>query len=178
MSRIGRKPIVLPAGVEFSKKENVVTVKGPLGQLQKAVPQAIDIKLEDNQVIVSRRSDNKTDRSLHGLTRTLIANMVEGVTKGFTKTLELVGVGYRAAKQGNSVALSVGYSHPVNITPPKGVELEVPSPNKIIIKGIDKEAVGSLAASIHAVRKPEPYKGKGIKYDTEYVRRKVGKTGK
>jgi large subunit ribosomal protein L6 len=178
MSRIGRKPIVLPAGVEFSKKDNVVTVKGPLGQLQKAVPQAIDIKLEDNQVIVSRRSDNKTDRSLHGLTRTLIANMVEGVTKGFTKTLELVGVGYRAAKQGNSVALSVGYSHPVNITPPKGVELEVPSPNKIIIKGIDKEAVGSLAASIHAVRKPEPYKGKGIKYDTEYVRRKVGKTGK
>ncbi|HHU30376.1 MAG: 50S ribosomal protein L6 [Bacillota bacterium] len=178
MSRIGRKPIVLPAGVEFSKKENVVTVKGPLGQLQKAVPQAIDIKLEDNQVIVSRRSDNKTDRSLHGLTRTLIANMVEGVTKGFTKTLELVGVGYRAAKQGNSVALSVGYSHPVNITPPKGVELEVPSPNKIIIKGIDKEAVGSLAASIRAVRKPEPYKGKGIKYDTEYVRRKVGKTGK
>jgi large subunit ribosomal protein L6 len=168
----------LPAGVEFSKKENVVTVKGPLGQLQKAVPQAIDIKLEDNQVIVSRRSDNKTDRSLHGLTRTLIANMVEGVTKGFTKTLELVGVGYRAAKQGNSVALSVGYSHPVNITPPKGVELEVPSPNKIIIKGIDKEAVGSLAASIRAVRKPEPYKGKGIKYDTEYVRRKVGKTGK
>ncbi len=178
MSRIGRKPIVLPAGVEFSKKDNVVTVKGPLGQLQKAVPQAIDIKLEDNQVIVSRRSDNKTDRSLHGLTRTLIANMVEGVTKGFTKTLELVGVGYRAAKQGNSVALSVGYSHPVNITPPKGVELEVPSPNKIIIKGIDKEAVGSLAASIRAVRKPEPYKGKGIKYDTEYVRRKVGKTGK
>ncbi|NLZ94020.1 MAG: 50S ribosomal protein L6 [Firmicutes bacterium] len=178
MSRIGRKPIQLPAGVEVTNENNVVTVKGPLGQLQKALPQEMNITIEDNQIIVTRNSDEKTERSLHGLTRTLLANMVEGVTKGYTKTLELVGVGYRATKQGDNVVLSIGYSHPVNIIPPAGIQLEVPAPTKIVVKGIDKQAVGNLAANIRAVRKPEPYKGKGIKYDTERVRRKVGKTGK
>ncbi|NLZ39002.1 MAG: 50S ribosomal protein L6 [Firmicutes bacterium] len=178
MSRIGRKPIQLPAGVEVTNENNVITVKGPLGQLQKAMPKAMNIKIEDNQIIVTRNSDDKTERSLHGLTRTLIANMVEGVTKGYAKTLELVGVGYRATKQGDSVVLSIGYSQPVNITPPAGVQLEVPAPTKIVVKGIDKEAVGRLAANIRAVREPEPYKGKGIKYENERVRRKVGKTGK
>ena len=178
MSRIGRKPIQLPAGVEVINNNNVVTVKGHLGQLQKALPREIEIKVEDNQVVVTRHNDEKTQRSLHGLTRTLIANMVEGVTKGYSKTLELVGVGYRATKQGNYVVLNIGYSNPVNITPPQGIELEVPAPNRIVVKGIDKEAVGSTAANIRAVREPDPYKGKGIKYDTERVRSKVGKTGK
>ncbi|HZK24637.1 MAG TPA: 50S ribosomal protein L6 [Oscillospiraceae bacterium] len=178
MSRIGRKPIQLPAGVEIINNDNVVTVKGPLGQLQKALPTVIEIKVEDNQVVVSRHNDEKTQRSLHGLTRTLIANMVDGVTKGYSKTLELVGVGYRATKQGSNVVLNIGYSNPVNVTPPQGIELEVPAPTKIVVKGIDKEAVGSMAANIRAIREPEPYKGKGIKYDTERVRRKVGKTGK
>lgn len=178
MSRIGRKPIQLPAGVEVVNNDNVVTVKGPLGQLQKALPKVIEIKVEDNQVVVSRHNDEKTQRSLHGLTRTLIANMVDGVTKGYAKTLEMVGVGYRATKQGSNVVLNIGYSNPVNITPPPGIELEVPAPTKIVVKGIDKEAVGSMAANIRAIREPEPYKGKGIKYDTERVRRKVGKTGK
>ncbi|MDW7651539.1 MAG: 50S ribosomal protein L6 [Bacillota bacterium] len=178
MSRIGRKPIQLPAGVEFSKQDNVVTVKGPLGQLQKELPRVINVEVQDNEVIVTRNSESKEQRSLHGLTRTLVANMVEGVTKGYSKTLELVGVGYRATKQGDSVAIAIGYSHPVNIAPPQGIELEVPTPTKIVVKGIDKEAVGSLAANIRAVREPEPYKGKGIKYETERIRRKVGKTGK
>lgn len=178
MSRIGRKPIQLPDGVEFSKKDNVVTVKGPLGQLQRELPRLINVELEDNQILVTRNTDSKEERSLHGLTRTLVANMVEGVTKGYSKTLELVGVGYRATKQGDGIVISIGYSHPVNVTPPAGIELEVPAPTKIVVKGIDKEAVGSLAANIRAVREPEPYKGKGIKYDTERIRRKVGKTGK
>ncbi|NLM52684.1 MAG: 50S ribosomal protein L6 [Firmicutes bacterium] len=178
MSRIGRKPIQLPQGVEFSLKDNIVTVKGPLGQLQKAMPDAINITLEGDTVVVTRNSDEKKDRALHGLTRTLIANMVEGVTKGFSKTLELVGVGYRATKQGDGLVLNVGYSQPVNIKPPQGIQFEVPAPNKIVVKGIDKEVVGSIAANIRAVREPEPYKGKGIKYETERVRRKVGKTGK
>lgn len=178
MSRIGRKSIPLPAGVEFTKNENVVTVRGPLGQLQKELPKAINVNVDGDKIVVTRNSDEKSDRSLHGLTRTLVANMVEGVTKGYTKTLELVGVGYRATKQGDSVVIAIGYSHPVNINPPQGIELEVPAPTKIVVKGIDKEAVGSLAANIRAVREPEPYKGKGIKYDTERIRRKVGKTGK
>ncbi|MCR3921130.1 MAG: 50S ribosomal protein L6 [Firmicutes bacterium] len=178
MSRIGRKPIQLPAGVECTSNDNLVTVKGPLGQLQKQLPKLMNISIEDNQVIVTRNNDEKNERSLHGLTRTLIANMVDGVTKGYSKTLELVGVGYRATKQGENVVIAIGYSHPVNINPPQGIQLEVPAPTKIVVKGIDKEAVGSLAANIRAVREPEPYKGKGIKYDTERVRRKVGKTGK
>lgn len=178
MSRIGRRPIQLPEGVEFAKKDNVVTVKGPLGQLQRELPRVINVELQDNQVLVTRNTDCKEERSLHGLTRTLVANMVDGVTKGYSKTLELVGVGYRATKQGDAVVINIGYSHPVNIIPPAGVQLEVPAPTKIVVKGIDKEAVGSLAANIRAVREPEPYKGKGIKYETERIRRKVGKTGK
>jgi len=178
MSRIGRKPIQLPAGVEFTKKDNVVTVKGPLGQLQRELHRLMNVQLQDDKILVTRNSDSKEERSLHGLTRTLVANMVDGVTKGYSKTLELVGVGYRATKQGDAVVINIGYSHPVNIVPPAGIELEVPLPTKIVVKGIDKEAVGSLAANIRAVREPEPYKGKGIKYDTERIRRKVGKTGK
>ncbi|MBS4007417.1 MAG: 50S ribosomal protein L6 [Clostridium sp.] len=178
MSRIGRKPIQLPAGVEFTKKDNIVTVKGPLGQLQRELHRLMNVELQDGSILVTRNNDSKEERSLHGLTRTLVANMVEGVTKGFSKTLELVGVGYRATKQGDAVVINIGYSHPVNIVPPAGIELEVPLPTKIVVKGIDKEAVGSLAANIRAVREPEPYKGKGIKYDTERIRRKVGKTGK
>jgi len=178
MSRIGRKPIQLPAGVEFTKKDNVVTVKGPLGQLQRELHRLMNVQLRDDLILVTRNNDSKEERSLHGLTRTLVANMVEGVTKGYSKTLELVGVGYRATKQGDAIVINIGYSHPVNIVPPAGIELEVPLPTKIVVKGIDKEAVGSLAANIRAVREPEPYKGKGIKYDTERIRRKVGKTGK
>ncbi|MCL4462778.1 MAG: 50S ribosomal protein L6 [Firmicutes bacterium] len=178
MSRIGRKPIQLPAGVEFTKKDNVVTVKGPLGQLQRELHRLMNVELRDDLILVTRNNDSKEERSLHGLTRTLVANMVEGVTKGYSKTLELVGVGYRATKQGDAIVINIGYSHPVNIVPPAGIELEVPLPTKIVVKGIDKEAVGSLAANIRAVREPEPYKGKGIKYDTERIRRKVGKTGK
>jgi large subunit ribosomal protein L6 len=178
MSRIGRKPIQLPEGVEFSKKDNVVTVKGPLGQLEKELPQIINVNVQENEVLVTRNTDSKEERSLHGLTRTLVANMVDGVTKGYSKTLELVGVGYRATKQGDNVVISIGYSHPVHIVPPEGLVLEVPAPTKIVVKGIDKEAVGSLAANIRAVREPEPYKGKGIKYENERIRRKVGKTGK
>jgi len=178
MSRIGRKPIQLPAGVEFTKKDNVVTVKGPLGQLQRELHRLMNVELRDDFILVTRNNDSKEERSLHGLTRTLVANMVEGVTKGYSKTLELVGVGYRATKQGDAIVINIGYSHPVNIVPPAGIELEVPLPTKIVVKGIDKEAVGSIAANIRAVREPEPYKGKGIKYDTERIRRKVGKTGK
>ncbi|MBS3947315.1 MAG: 50S ribosomal protein L6 [Dethiobacter sp.] len=179
MSRIGRKPIPLPVGVEVTQEEGgVLAVKGPLGRLERVLPRGVSVQLEDNQIVVSRASDSKEHCALHGLSRTLVANMVDGVNKGYTKTLELVGVGYRATRQGDKVVLSVGYSHPVNIVPPAGIQLEVPVPNKIIVKGIDKEAVGSVAAKIRAVREPEPYKGKGIKYETERVRRKVGKTGK
>ena len=146
--------------------------------MQRELHHLISVNLEDNQIVVTRDADTKEERSLHGLTRTLVANMVDGVTKGYSKTLELVGVGYRATKQGDNVTIAIGYSHPVNIVPPQGIELEVPAPTKIVVKGIDKEAVGSIAANIRAVREPEPYKGKGIKYSTEKVRRKVGKTGK
>jgi large subunit ribosomal protein L6 len=178
MSRIGRKPISLPAGVEVTRDGGTLAVRGPLGRLERVLPEGVTVQLADNQVIIARVSDSKEHCALHGLSRTLVANMVDGVSKGYAKTLELVGVGYRAAKQGEKVLLSVGYSHSVSIVPPAGIELEVPAPNKIVVKGIDKEAVGSMAAKIRAVREPEPYKGKGIKYETERVRRKVGKTGK
>jgi large subunit ribosomal protein L6 len=178
MSRIGRKPINLPAGVEVTRDEGLLTVSGPLGKLERVLPDGVTVELADNRIIVGRVSDSKKHCALHGLCRTLVANMVDGVSKGYAKSLELVGVGYRAAKQGDKLLLTVGYSHPVAIVPPPGIELEVPSPNKIVVKGIDKESVGSMAAKIRAVREPEPYKGKGIKYETERVRRKVGKTGK
>lgn len=179
MSRTGSKPIFIPEGVQVNVgPENVVTVKGPKGQLVKQMPGEMKITVTENELLVERPSDKKEHRALHGLTRSLIANMVQGVIEGYQKTLELVGVGYRASKQGSNLVLSVGYSHPVTIKPAPGVEIEVPAPNKIVVKGIDKQIVGDLAAHIRSIRKPEPYKGKGIKYEGEQVRRKVGKAGK
>jgi len=178
MSRIGKMPIAVPAGVTVEIAENNhVTVKGPKGTLERTLPAEMDIKLEGNEVIVTRPSDLKKMKSLHGLTRTLINNMVVGVNEGYTKTLEVNGVGYRASKAGNKLTLNLGYSHPVEMEDPAGIESEVQD-NKIIIKGIDKEKVGQYAAEIRDKRRPEPYKGKGIKYSDEVIRRKVGKTGK
>ena len=178
MSCIGRLPVVVPAGVEVTITENnEVTVKGPKGTLEKALPREMDIKLEDGHVVVTRPSDLKKMKSLHGLTRTLIQNMVTGVSEGYEKVLEVNGVGYRAAKQGKKLVLSLGYSHPVEMEDPEGLESAVDG-NKIIVKGIDKERVGQYAAEIRDKRRPEPYKGKGIKYADEVIRRKVGKTGK
>jgi large subunit ribosomal protein L6 len=177
MSRIGRKPVEVPGGVEVRLEGNTVTVKGPKGQLKREFHKDMSISFQDQKLVVERPSDNKEHRSLHGLTRTLINNMVEGVTKGFQKNLELVGVGYRAAKHGSKLVLTVGYSHPVEFEPKDGLEIDVPAPTKITVKGTDKEKVGALAAAIRAVREPEPYKGKGIKYENERIRRKVGKAG-
>lgn len=178
MSRIGKKPVVIPAGVEVKIEGHKVTVKGPKGTLSREFHSDIAIKVEDNHLLVERPSDNRTHRALHGTTRSLIANMVEGVSAGFTKTLELVGVGYRASKKGNNVVLNIGYSHPVEIEPLSGIELDVPTQTQVIVKGIDKQVVGEMAANIRAKREPEPYKGKGIKYINEVIRRKEGKTGK
>ena len=179
MSRIGRLPIAIPAGVEVKIEEgNKVTVKGPKGTLEKCLPVEMTIKQEDNQVVVTRPNDLKKMKSLHGLTRTLINNMVVGVTAGYEKVLEVNGVGYRAAKSGNKLTLNLGYSHPVEMEDPEGVETVVEGQNKITVKGIDKEKVGQYAAEIRDKRRPEPYKGKGIKYADEVIRRKVGKTGK
>lgn len=177
MSRIGRMPIAIPAGVTVKLDGNVISVKGPKGELTRELPKEMIIDIEDNTILVKRPSDEKEHRSLHGLTRTLISNMVIGVTEGFKKTLEIVGVGYRAAKQGTKLGLSLGFSHPVEVVPPEGITIDVPAPNKIIISGIDKEVVGQLAAQVRGFREPEPYKGKGIKYEGERVRRKVGKAG-
>ena len=177
MSRIGRAPIAIPNGVTVKLENNVVTVKGPKGELVRGFNQDMIIEVEENVLTVKRPSDNKDHRSLHGLTRTLISNMVIGVTEGFTKTLEINGVGYRAAKAGSKVNLSLGFSHPVEVEPPAGISLEVPAPNKIIVSGINKEEVGAMAAKIRGYREPEPYKGKGIKYEGEVIRRKVGKAG-
>ncbi|MBM7853841.1 large subunit ribosomal protein L6 [Desulfohalotomaculum tongense] len=178
MSRTGRKPIPVPEGVEVKIEGNVVRVKGPKGQLEKEMHRDMNIKIEDKQIIVERPSDSKQHKALHGTTRSLIANMVEGVTKGFQKNLELVGVGYRAQKQGKKLVLSMGYSHPVEMEAPEGIEIEVPAANKIQVKGVDKQLVGIVAAKIREVRLPEPYKGKGIKYEGEHIRRKAGKAGK
>ncbi|PAE22964.1 MULTISPECIES: 50S ribosomal protein L6 [Bacillaceae] len=178
MSRIGKKPIEIPTGVTVTNDNNTVTVKGPKGELTRSFNQDIEIKVEDSVINVSRPSDAKEHRALHGTTRALLANMVEGVSKGFERGLELIGVGYRAQKQGKKLVLNVGYSHPVEIEPEEGIEVEVPSNTKIMVKGTDKERVGALAANIRDVRPPEPYKGKGIRYEGEYVRRKEGKTGK
>ena len=177
MSRIGRAPIEIPAGVTVKMEDNTVTVKGPKGELTRAFHKDMIIEIEGNVLTVKRPSDVKEHRSLHGLTRTLINNMVIGVTTGFTKTLEINGVGYRAAKAGNNVNLSLGFSHPVVVETPKGITLDVPAPNKIIVSGINKEEVGAMAANIRGYREPEPYKGKGIKYEGETIRRKVGKAG-
>ena len=179
MSRIGRMPIAIPAGVTVTIAENNhVTVKGPKGTLERALPLEMTIKQEGDEVVVTRPNDFKKNKALHGLTRTLIHNMVVGVTEGYEKVLEVNGVGYRAAKQGNKLVLSLGYSHPVEMVDPEGVTSVLDGQNIIKIQGIDKEKVGQYAAEIRDKRKPEPYKGKGIKYSTEVIRRKVGKTGK
>ena len=179
MSRIGRMPIAVPAGVDVKiTPDNHVTVKGPKGTLEQAFDKNMSIALENSEIVVTRPNDNKTNRALHGLTRTLVANMVTGVTEGYTKELEINGVGYRAAKSGKKLTLTLGYSHPVEMEDPAGIESIVEGTNKIIVKGIDKEKVGQFAAEIRTKRPPEPYKGKGIKYADEHIRRKVGKTGK
>ena len=179
MSRIGRMPIAVPAGVTVDIAENnKVTVKGPKGELSRVLPEAMDIKLDGDNVVVTRPNDLKKNKSLHGLTRTLIYNMIIGVTEGYTKVLEVNGVGYRAQKQGKKLVLSLGYSHPVEMEDPEGIESVLDGQYKITVKGIDKEKVGQYAAEIRSKRAPEPYKGKGIKYETEVIRRKVGKTGK
>ena len=179
MSRIGRLPVAIPAGVTVEVAENnVVTVKGPKGTLTKELPVEMEIKVEGEEVIVTRPNDLKKMKSLHGLTRSLIANMITGVSEGYEKKLEINGVGYRAQKKGKEITFNLGFSHPVVMTDPEGIETEMDGQNIIIVKGIDKEKVGQYAAEIREKRKPEPYKGKGIKYADEVIRRKVGKTGK
>jgi large subunit ribosomal protein L6 len=179
MSRIGKKPLEIPAGVTITiADDNTVTVKGPKGELTRTFNSDIKITIEENVLTVSRPSDVKEHRALHGTTRSLLGNMVEGVSKGFERGLELIGVGYRASKSGNKLVLNVGYSHPVEITPETGIEIEVPTQTKVLVKGTDKERVGAIAANIRDVRPPEPYKGKGIRYEGEHVRRKEGKTAK
>jgi len=175
MSRIGRQPIPVPAGVTVSLSPGRVQVNGPLGELSQAVPRRIRVEQAGGAIVVTRPTERGEDRSLHGLTRTLIANMVDGVTKGFEKRLEIQGVGYRASLRGADLELAVGFSHPVVIAPRAGISFEVPAPTQIVVKGIDKQAVGQTAAEIRRVRPPEPYKGKGIRYEGEHVRRKVGK---
>ncbi len=178
MSRIGRMPIAVPAGVEVKNDNNCLTVKGPKGELTKQFSTELGIEIADGVITVTRPSDDKTHRSLHGLTRTLIANMVEGVTNGYSKTLEIEGVGYRAAKQGKQVNINLGFSHPVIIEETDAIKLDVPQPNRIVVSGIDKQAVGQFAAEVREKRPPEPYKGKGIRYAGEHIIRKEGKAGK
>ena len=178
MSRIGLQPIEIPEGVELTLAENVVTVKGKKGEITREISPLVDVEIEDNIINVVRKNDEKNSRMVHGTTRSLLNNMVVGVAEGFSKKLEIIGVGYRAQLQGSKLTLSLGLSHPVEFETPEGLEVEVPKNTEIIIKGADKEAVGALAANIRAVRSPEPYKGKGVRYEGEFVRRKEGKTGK
>ena len=179
MSRIGRMPITVPAGVTVTVGENnLVTVKGPLGTLTEQISSRMIIKVDGNVLTVARPTDDKEDKSLHGLSRTLINNMVVGVVNGYSKTLEIVGVGYKVAKQGKTLTLNLGHSHPIVMTEPDGITFEVPNTNSIIIKGINKQEVGQIAAVIRSKRPPEPYHGKGVKYSDEYIRRKAGKAGK
>jgi large subunit ribosomal protein L6 len=179
MSRIGRSPIAVPAGVDVTVASGTVTVKGPMGTLARDLPGEITVRQDGEQLLVERPNDERQNRSLHGLTRTLVNNMVVGVTAGFTKELEIVGVGYRAEAQGPSnLRMALGYSHPVLVAAPEGITFEVPQPTRIVVKGIDKEQVGQVAANIRSLRKPEPYKGKGVKYAGERILRKAGKTGK
>ena len=178
MSRIGNKPVTLPAGVELKVDDkNVVTVKGPKGQLEQQLDSRIKVEVEGSEVKFTRPSDNRNDRAQHGLSRTLVQNMVTGVTEGFEKKLQIIGVGYRAEKKGNTLVMNLGFSHPVEMVDPEGITTETPDATTVIVKGIDKALVGNYAANIRKWRKPEPYKGKGIRYDGEHVRRKEGKTG-
>ena len=178
MSRIGQQPIKVPAGVEVTLNEGEVRVKGPKGQLTQRIPATMSVELKDGEVLVARPNDEKENRALHGLTRTLISNMVEGVTTGYRKTLEITGVGYRAARVGPAISLTVGYSHPIMYAPPPGISFEVETPTRFHVVGYDKQLVGEMAAQIRKVRPPEPYLGKGIRYSDERVRRKAGKAGK
>ena len=177
MSRIGKMPITVPAGVTVTIEDNHVTVKGPKGELARQFNKNMKLTMDNGVITVERPDDEKESRSLHGLSRTLINNMIIGVTQGFSKTLEINGVGYRAAKQGQNINFTLGFSHPVVKEPPAGITFEVPAPNKIVVSGADKEVVGAVAADIRTLRPPEPYKGKGIRYEGEHVRRKIGKAG-
>jgi large subunit ribosomal protein L6 len=176
MSRIGRKPITIPSGVTVAVDGSTVKVKGPKGELSRTFESSMKVRQEGNELLVERPNDEKRERALHGLTRALLANMVTGVTEGFKKTLEIVGVGYRAEKKGKNLVVSVGYSHPVNYPEPEGITLTTPAPTTIVIEGVDKQKVGQVAAELREFRPPEPYKGKGIRYQGEQVRRKAGKT--
>ena len=179
MSRIGKSPIPVPSGVDITVTGNHITVKGPKGTLERALPGDVTIRREGDSLVVDRPNDERQSRALHGLSRSLLSNMVVGVTDGFSKELEIIGVGYRATAAGpGTLDLALGFSHPVQVKAPEGVTFEVPAPNRISVKGIDKELVGQVAADIRAIRKPEPYKGKGVRYQGEYVARKAGKTGK
>ncbi|MBF0672630.1 MULTISPECIES: 50S ribosomal protein L6 [unclassified Salinibacterium] len=178
MSRIGRLPIDIPSGVDIKVENSAVIVKGPKGELSLSVASPIEVKVEDNQVVVTRPDDERESRSLHGLTRTLIANNIIGVTQGYTKGLEIVGTGYRVAQKGSSLEFALGFSHPVTVDPPAGITFSVEGNNKVTVAGIDKQQVGEVAANIRKIRKPEPYKGKGVRYAGEVVRRKAGKAGK
>ena len=178
MSRIGKQPIAIPDGVTVEVDDGLVTVRGPGGELSQRVVRDLRVIVDGGEVRVERPSDERDHRALHGLTRSLIANMVEGVTKGYEKRLEIQGVGYRAALKGSELELQVGFSHPVTMSAPAGIEFEVPAPNRIVVKGIDKQLVGEIAANVRKIRKPEPYKGKGIRYEGEYVRKKAGKAAK
>ncbi len=177
MSRIGKMPITVPAGVTVTIEDNHVTVKGPKGELTRQINKNMKLTMDNGVITVERPDDEKESRSLHGLSRTLINNMIIGVTQGFSKTLEINGVGFRAAKQGQNINFTLGFSHPVVKEPPAGITFEVPAPNKIVVSGADKEVVGAVAADIRTLRPPEPYKGKGIRYEGEHVRRKIGKAG-
>ncbi len=177
MSRIGKKPVPIPANVQVSVDGSTIRVKGPKGELARTVRPEVSLKIEDSTLLVERSSEEKKDRAFHGLTRALVANMVTGVTEGYRKSLEIIGVGYRAEKKGNALVLTVGYSHQVTYPEPKGISITTASPTVVVVEGIDKQQVGQVAAEIRAVRPPEPYKGKGIRYQGEQVRRKAGKTG-
>ena len=177
MSRIGKKPIEIPQGVEVKLEEGLITAQGPQGTLSYTIPSGITVDIQEKQIVVTRASDQKRHKALHGLVRSLVNNLVIGVATGFTKTLEIQGIGYRVTKQGDALTLAVGYSRPVDFVAPEGITLDVEGQNKIIVKGADKQLVGQVAANIRSIRKPEPYKGKGIRYGDEVIRRKVGKTG-
>lgn len=179
MSRIGLKPIEIPAGVTVAvSDDNTVTVKGPKGEISEKLDRAMEVTIEDGTLTVKRPTEQKRHKALHGLSRTLIANMIEGVTQGYEKQLEIIGTGYRAQKSGKKLTLNLGFSHPIEMEDPAGIEVEVPGPNQMIVRGIDKQQVGNYAAVLRDLRRPEPYKGKGVRYKDEQVRRKVGKTGK